>query len=44
MIDVVDCVYSFLHMLFDEPDGGALLGVLAEREFKPQWQEPTLRH
>jgi len=44
MIDVVDRVYGFLHMLFDEPDGGALLGVLAEREFKPQWQEPTLRH
>ena len=44
MIDVVDRVYGCLHMLLDEPDGGALLGVLAEREFKPQWQEPTLEH
>jgi len=36
-------VDRFSHMLFDEPDGSALLRVLAEREFNPQWREPKLK-
>lgn len=42
MVDVVDRVYRFLHLLFNEPDGQSLLRVLAERDFKPQWQEPRM--
>ena len=42
MVDVVDRVYRFLHLLFKEPDGQSLLRVLAERDFKPQWQEPRM--
>jgi hypothetical protein len=42
MIDMVDRTYRFLHLLFDEHDGLALLGALAERDPKPHWQEPTL--
>ena len=41
MVDVVDRVYRF-HLLFNEPDGQSLLRILAERDFKPQWQEPKM--
>jgi hypothetical protein len=42
MIDVVDRAYSFIHMLFDESNGGQVLSLLAERDPLPLWNEPTL--
>ena len=42
MIDVVDRVYRFLHLLFNEPDGQTLLRDLCERDFQPHWQEPRM--
>src|SRR5579864_1710475 len=42
MIDVVDRVYRFLHLLFNEPDGQTLLRDLSERDFQPHWQEPRM--
>jgi hypothetical protein len=43
MIDVVDRVYRFIHILFDETGGGELLLRLAQHDPLPKWQEPTLR-
>jgi len=42
MIDVVDRVYRFLHLPFNEAEGQALLRVLSEQDFQPQWQEPRM--
>jgi hypothetical protein len=42
MIDVVNRTYRFLHTLFDESTGGIVLSQLAERDFLPRWNEPTL--
>lgn len=42
MIDVVNRTYRFIHTLFDEDTGGILLCQLAERDFLPRWNEPTL--
>ena len=42
MIDVVNRTYRFIHTLFDENTGAVLLLQLAERDFLPRWNEPTL--
>lgn len=42
MIDVVNRTYRFIHTLFDENTGGIVLSQLAERDFLPRWNEPTL--
>lgn len=42
MIDVVNRTYRILHTLFDESTGGIVLSQLAERDFLPRWNEPTL--
>jgi hypothetical protein len=42
MVDVVNRAYRFIHTLFDEDTGGVLLRQLAERDFLPRWNEPTL--
>jgi hypothetical protein len=42
MIDVVDRVYRFIHVLFDETAGGQLLFQLAQHDPLPMWREPAL--
>ena len=42
MIDVVDRAYLFIHTLFDETLGPALLLQLAQRDPLPRWNEPVL--
>ena len=42
MIDVVNRTYRFIHTLFDENTGGALLFLLAERDPLPRWADPVL--
>ena len=42
MVDVVNRTYRFIHTLFDENTGAVLLLQLAERDFLPRWNEPTL--
>lgn len=40
MIDVVNRTYRFIHTLFDENTGAALLLMLAERDPLPRWADP----
>ena len=40
MIDVVNRTYRFIHTLFDENTGAALLFMLAERDPLPRWADP----
>ena len=42
MIDVVNRAYRFIHTLFDEETGTALLLLLAEHDPLPRWNDPTL--
>lgn len=42
MIDVVNQTYYALVVLFDDRLGGELIKILAERDFLPRWNEPTL--
>jgi hypothetical protein len=44
MIDVVNRAYRFIHTLFDEEAGAALLLRLAKYDPLPQWNEPTIPH
>jgi hypothetical protein len=41
-IDVVDRTYQFLHTLFEDHTGGALLGWLAEHDPAPKWTAPRI--
>jgi hypothetical protein len=42
MIDVVNKTYHALIVLFDDQLGSELIKTLAERDFLPRWNEPTL--
>ncbi len=42
MIDVVNKTYHTLIVLFDDRLGGELIKILAQRDFLPHWNEPTL--
>ncbi len=42
MIDVVNKTYHALIILFDDRLGGELIKILAQRDFLPRWNEPTL--
>lgn len=42
MIDVVNKTYYALVVLFDDRLGGELIKILAERDFLPRWNVPTL--
>ena len=42
MVDVVNRTYRFIHELFDENTGGAILVRLAMRDPLPKWNAPTL--
>jgi hypothetical protein len=42
MIDVVNKTYHALMVLFDDRLGGELIKILAQRDFLPRWNEPTL--
>ena len=42
MIDVVNKTYQALIVLFDDRLGSELIKILAERDFLPRWNEPTL--
>ncbi|MGO9261858.1 MAG: hypothetical protein ACLQU1_36980 [Bryobacteraceae bacterium] len=42
MIDVVNRAYRFIHTLFDEEAGAALLVLLAQHDPLPRWNDPTL--
>ena len=42
MIDVVNKTYHALIVLFDDRLGGELIKILAQRDFLPHWNEPTL--
>ena len=42
MIDVVNKTYHALIVLFDDRLGGELIKILAQRDFLPRWNEPTL--
>jgi ligand-binding SRPBCC domain-containing protein len=42
MIDVVNKTYRALIVLFDDRLGGELIKVLAQHDFLPRWNEPTL--
>jgi hypothetical protein len=42
MIDVVNKTYRALTVLFDNQLGGELIKILAQRDFLPRWNEPTL--
>jgi hypothetical protein len=44
MIDVVNRAYRFIHTLFDEEAGAALLLGLAKHDPLPQWNKPTIPH
>jgi ligand-binding SRPBCC domain-containing protein len=43
MIDVVNKTYQAMIVLFDDRLGGELIKILAQRDFLPRWNEPTLR-
>jgi ligand-binding SRPBCC domain-containing protein len=42
MIEVVNKTYRALIVLFDDRLGGELIKVLAQHDFLPRWNEPTL--
>jgi ligand-binding SRPBCC domain-containing protein len=42
MIDVVNKTYHALTVLFDNRLGGELIKILAQQDFLPRWNEPTL--
>jgi ligand-binding SRPBCC domain-containing protein len=42
MIDVVNKTYRALIVLFDDRLGGELIKILAQQDFLPRWNEPTL--
>jgi hypothetical protein len=42
MIEVVNKTYRALVVLFDDRLGGELINVLAQHDFLPRWNEPTL--
>lgn len=42
MIDVVNKTYRALMVLFDDRLGGELIKILAQQDFLPRWNEPTL--
>jgi hypothetical protein len=42
MIDVVNKTYRALTVLFDNRLGGELIKILAQQDFLPRWNEPTL--
>jgi hypothetical protein len=42
MIDVVNKTYRALTVLFDNRLGGELVKMLAQQDFLPRWNEPTL--
>jgi hypothetical protein len=42
MIDVVNKTYRALTVLFDNRLGGELVKILAQQDFLPRWNEPTL--
>jgi hypothetical protein len=42
MIDVVNRTYEFVHMLFDQATGGALILQLAGHDPVPHWRTPAL--
>jgi hypothetical protein len=42
MINVVNKTYHTLMVLFDDRLGGELIKILAQRDFLPRWNEPTL--
>ena len=42
MIDVVNKTYHAVIVLFDDRLGGELIKILAQRDFLPDWNEPTL--
>src|SRR6266699_4205700 len=42
MIDVVNKTYHALIVLFDDRLGGELIKILAQQDFLPRWNEPTL--
>jgi len=42
MIDVVNKNYRALTVLFDNRLGGELIKILAQQDFSPRWNEPTL--
>jgi ligand-binding SRPBCC domain-containing protein len=42
MIDVVNKTYHALTVLFDNRLGGELVKILAQQDFLPRWNEPTL--